>query len=191
MLWHVYVLFLIAAQQFRHGQPNSSEKTDKDAPPVSTTVHILSLLLRLRQCCCHLSLLKVVRIWHLFGHAPFQKPGIQGQKFLSLASVVLIAGSGPGQLAQWRHLSLTGGAAQCTDFGWTGQGWCSVYGVPPWYSFQLGSFWNHQEKHEGIAFLARLSRDSCLPHFWNGLFPFLNWSTCSLTDKRYNLFLKM
>uniref|UniRef100_A0A8C6XPA4 Transcription termination factor 2 n=1 Tax=Naja naja TaxID=35670 RepID=A0A8C6XPA4_NAJNA len=28
-------------------------------PPVSTTIHILSLLLRLRQCCCHLSLLKV------------------------------------------------------------------------------------------------------------------------------------
>ncbi|KAJ6662260.1 hypothetical protein lerEdw1_012423 [Lerista edwardsae] len=48
-----------AAQQFRHGQPNSSVKTDKDAPPISTTVHILSLLLRLRQCCCHLSLLKV------------------------------------------------------------------------------------------------------------------------------------
>ncbi|XP_066476167.1 transcription termination factor 2 isoform X2 [Tiliqua scincoides] len=47
------------AQQFRHGQPDSFEKTNKDAPPVSTTVHILSLLLRLRQCCCHLSLLKV------------------------------------------------------------------------------------------------------------------------------------
>ncbi|XP_062982973.1 transcription termination factor 2 [Elgaria multicarinata webbii] len=47
------------AQQFRLGQPNSLEKTGKDLPPISTTIHILSLLLRLRQCCCHLSLLKV------------------------------------------------------------------------------------------------------------------------------------
>ncbi|XP_053168273.1 transcription termination factor 2 isoform X3 [Hemicordylus capensis] len=47
------------AQQFRVGQQGSLGKADKDAPPVSTTVHILSLLLRLRQCCCHLSLLKV------------------------------------------------------------------------------------------------------------------------------------
>ncbi|XP_015283720.1 PREDICTED: transcription termination factor 2 [Gekko japonicus] len=46
------------AQQFRDGQQDSMGKTHTDTPPVSTTVHILSLLLRLRQCCCHLSLLK-------------------------------------------------------------------------------------------------------------------------------------
>ncbi|XP_054831071.1 transcription termination factor 2 [Eublepharis macularius] len=46
-----------ASQQFQVGQQNSMGKTD--TPPVSTAVHILSLLLRLRQCCCHLSLLKV------------------------------------------------------------------------------------------------------------------------------------
>ncbi|XP_044297877.1 transcription termination factor 2 isoform X1 [Varanus komodoensis] len=46
-------------QQFTPGQLNSFEKTAKDPPPTSTTIHILSLLLRLRQCCCHLSLLKV------------------------------------------------------------------------------------------------------------------------------------
>ncbi|XP_069745317.1 transcription termination factor 2 isoform X2 [Narcine bancroftii] len=34
--------------------PSSSQK----APPISSTVHILSSLLKLRQCCCHLSLLK-------------------------------------------------------------------------------------------------------------------------------------
>uniref|UniRef100_A0A8D2LRS7 Transcription termination factor 2 n=1 Tax=Varanus komodoensis TaxID=61221 RepID=A0A8D2LRS7_VARKO len=45
--------------QFTPGQLNSFEKTAKDPPPTSTTIHILSLLLRLRQCCCHLSLLKV------------------------------------------------------------------------------------------------------------------------------------
>uniref|UniRef100_A0A8C3J7S8 Transcription termination factor 2 n=1 Tax=Calidris pygmaea TaxID=425635 RepID=A0A8C3J7S8_9CHAR len=31
----------------------------RDASQVSSTVHVLSMLLRLRQCCCHLSLLKV------------------------------------------------------------------------------------------------------------------------------------
>ncbi|KAL8190829.1 UNVERIFIED_CONTAM: hypothetical protein K2H54_062335 [Gekko kuhli] len=46
------------AQQFRDCQQDSMGKTNTDTPPVSTTVHILSLLLRLRQCCCHLSLLK-------------------------------------------------------------------------------------------------------------------------------------
>uniref|UniRef100_A0A8C7E1U2 Transcription termination factor 2 n=1 Tax=Naja naja TaxID=35670 RepID=A0A8C7E1U2_NAJNA len=40
-------------------QQDSSGKMVKYSPPVSTTIHILSLLLRLRQCCCHLSLLKV------------------------------------------------------------------------------------------------------------------------------------
>ncbi|KAJ7320316.1 hypothetical protein JRQ81_019827 [Phrynocephalus forsythii] len=41
------------------GQQEALGKTGKDPPPISTTIHILSLLLRLRQCCCHLSLLKV------------------------------------------------------------------------------------------------------------------------------------
>ncbi|XP_042316156.1 LOW QUALITY PROTEIN: transcription termination factor 2 [Sceloporus undulatus] len=45
--------------QFRLNQQDSLGKTCKDNPPISTTIHILSLLLRLRQCCCHLSLLKV------------------------------------------------------------------------------------------------------------------------------------
>ncbi|XP_061484243.1 transcription termination factor 2 isoform X2 [Rhineura floridana] len=47
------------AQQFRFDQQNSLEKAHKDTPLASTTIHILSLLLRLRQCCSHLSLLKV------------------------------------------------------------------------------------------------------------------------------------
>ncbi|XP_067849047.1 transcription termination factor 2 isoform X2 [Heptranchias perlo] len=38
-----------------NGGPSSSQK----ASHTSSTVHILSLLLRLRQCCCHLSLLKM------------------------------------------------------------------------------------------------------------------------------------
>ncbi|XP_077198151.1 transcription termination factor 2 isoform X2 [Paroedura picta] len=46
------------AQQFQDGQRDSVGKTSTDTFPGSTTVHILSLLLRLRQCCCHLSLLK-------------------------------------------------------------------------------------------------------------------------------------
>ncbi|XP_026537551.1 transcription termination factor 2 isoform X1 [Notechis scutatus] len=51
--------FDIGAQQFKVCQQDSSGKMVKCSPPVSTTIHILSLLLRLRQCCCHLSLLKV------------------------------------------------------------------------------------------------------------------------------------
>ncbi|XP_034972414.2 transcription termination factor 2 isoform X1 [Zootoca vivipara] len=46
------------AQQFRCHPQGALGKPRQDAPPVSTTIHILSLLLRLRQCCCHLSLLK-------------------------------------------------------------------------------------------------------------------------------------
>ncbi|XP_048459193.1 transcription termination factor 2 [Rhincodon typus] len=37
-----------------NGDPSSAQKNS----PASSTAHILSLLLRLRQCCCHLSLLK-------------------------------------------------------------------------------------------------------------------------------------
>nr|XP_060623120.1 transcription termination factor 2 [Anolis sagrei ordinatus] len=47
------------SQQFRPDQQNPVGKTSQDNTPISTTIHILSLLLRLRQCCCHLSLLKV------------------------------------------------------------------------------------------------------------------------------------
>ncbi|XP_070694517.1 transcription termination factor 2 [Pempheris klunzingeri] len=43
------------AQEFGVSQPVSSSQQPQQA---SSTVHILSLLLRLRQCCCHLSLLK-------------------------------------------------------------------------------------------------------------------------------------
>lgn len=55
----VYFFWLVA-QQFQDGQLDSKGKANTDTPPVSTTIHILSLLLRLRQCCCHLSLLKLV-----------------------------------------------------------------------------------------------------------------------------------
>ncbi|XP_070799895.1 transcription termination factor 2 [Pituophis catenifer annectens] len=51
--------FNIGTQQFKMCQQDPSGKMVKDRSPVSTTIHILSLLLRLRQCCCHLSLLKV------------------------------------------------------------------------------------------------------------------------------------
>ncbi|XP_007425878.2 transcription termination factor 2, partial [Python bivittatus] len=51
--------FKMGAQQFKVCQEDSLGKMMKESPPVSTTIHILSLLLRLRQCCCHLSLLKV------------------------------------------------------------------------------------------------------------------------------------
>ncbi|XP_063161697.1 transcription termination factor 2 [Candoia aspera] len=51
--------FNMRAQQFKVCQQDSSGNMVKDSPPISTTIHILSLLLRLRQCCCHLSLLKV------------------------------------------------------------------------------------------------------------------------------------
>lgn len=43
------------AQEFGSGVPQRSTAADSRRP---STVHVLSQLLRLRQCCCHLSLLK-------------------------------------------------------------------------------------------------------------------------------------
>nr|XP_044994311.1 transcription termination factor 2 isoform X2 [Jaculus jaculus] len=47
--------FRRVAQEFGSSVPGRSVATDSQGP---STVHILSQLLRLRQCCCHLSLLK-------------------------------------------------------------------------------------------------------------------------------------
>uniref|UniRef100_A0A8I4A3N0 Transcription termination factor 2 n=1 Tax=Callithrix jacchus TaxID=9483 RepID=A0A8I4A3N0_CALJA len=47
--------FSRVALEFGSWEPRRSEAADS---PTSSTVHILSQLLRLRQCCCHLSLLK-------------------------------------------------------------------------------------------------------------------------------------
>ncbi|KAL0604887.1 Transcription termination factor 2 [Plecturocebus cupreus] len=47
--------FSRVALEFGSREPRHSEAADA---PTSSTVHILSQLLRLRQCCCHLSLLK-------------------------------------------------------------------------------------------------------------------------------------
>ncbi|XP_059417696.1 transcription termination factor 2 [Carassius carassius] len=44
------------AREFGMSQPDSLSSSQQ--PQASSTIHILSLLLRLRQCCCHLSLLK-------------------------------------------------------------------------------------------------------------------------------------
>ncbi|XP_045910598.1 transcription termination factor 2 [Micropterus dolomieu] len=46
------------AQEFGMSQPDPVVSSSQQPQQVSSTVHILSLLLRLRQCCCHLSLLK-------------------------------------------------------------------------------------------------------------------------------------
>ncbi|NXN93706.1 TTF2 factor, partial [Rhinopomastus cyanomelas] len=47
------------AQEFGISQKEFLEGSQNAASQVSSTVHVLSMLLRLRQCCCHLSLLKV------------------------------------------------------------------------------------------------------------------------------------
>ncbi|KAM7406898.1 hypothetical protein PAMA_002881 [Pampus argenteus] len=46
------------AQEFGMSQADPAVSSSQQPQQVSSTVHILSLLLRLRQCCCHLSLLK-------------------------------------------------------------------------------------------------------------------------------------
>ncbi|XP_075887044.1 transcription termination factor 2 isoform X1 [Nelusetta ayraudi] len=46
------------AQEFGMSQADPAASASQQPPQASSTVHILSLLLRLRQCCCHLSLLK-------------------------------------------------------------------------------------------------------------------------------------
>uniref|UniRef100_UPI003AADDD61 transcription termination factor 2 n=1 Tax=Centroberyx gerrardi TaxID=166262 RepID=UPI003AADDD61 len=46
------------AQEFGVSQSDPAVSSSQQPQQVSSTVHILSLLLRLRQCCCHLSLLR-------------------------------------------------------------------------------------------------------------------------------------
>uniref|UniRef100_A0A671UHF7 Transcription termination factor 2 n=1 Tax=Sparus aurata TaxID=8175 RepID=A0A671UHF7_SPAAU len=46
------------AQEFGMSQADPAASSSQQPQQASSTVHILSLLLRLRQCCCHLSLLK-------------------------------------------------------------------------------------------------------------------------------------
>ncbi|XP_037646360.1 transcription termination factor 2 isoform X2 [Sebastes umbrosus] len=46
------------AQEFGMSQADPAVSSSQQPRQASSTVHILSLLLRLRQCCCHLSLLK-------------------------------------------------------------------------------------------------------------------------------------
>uniref|UniRef100_A0A4W6DQB2 Transcription termination factor 2 n=1 Tax=Lates calcarifer TaxID=8187 RepID=A0A4W6DQB2_LATCA len=46
------------AQEFGMSQSNPAMSGSQQPQQATSTVHILSLLLRLRQCCCHLSLLK-------------------------------------------------------------------------------------------------------------------------------------
>uniref|UniRef100_A0AAQ5YLQ3 Transcription termination factor 2 n=1 Tax=Amphiprion ocellaris TaxID=80972 RepID=A0AAQ5YLQ3_AMPOC len=46
------------AQEFGMSQSDPPLSSSQQPPQASSTVHILSLLLRLRQCCCHLSLVK-------------------------------------------------------------------------------------------------------------------------------------
>ncbi|XP_034003481.1 transcription termination factor 2 [Trematomus bernacchii] len=46
------------AQEFGMSQSDPAASSSQQPQQASSTVHILSLLLRLRQCCCHLSLLK-------------------------------------------------------------------------------------------------------------------------------------
>ncbi|XP_029699974.1 transcription termination factor 2-like [Takifugu rubripes] len=50
--------FSSVAQEFGLSQTASAASGSQQPQQASSTVHILSLLLRLRQCCCHLSLLK-------------------------------------------------------------------------------------------------------------------------------------
>ncbi|XP_069011139.1 transcription termination factor 2 isoform X2 [Embiotoca jacksoni] len=46
------------AQEFGLSQADASVLSSQQPQQASSTIHILSLLLRLRQCCCHISLLK-------------------------------------------------------------------------------------------------------------------------------------
>lgn len=57
------------AQEFGMSQSDTAASSSQQPQQASSTVHILSLLLRLRQCCCHLSLLKKVHTHvHILTH---------------------------------------------------------------------------------------------------------------------------
>lgn len=82
-LWFVFLPEV--AQEFGPSGPGRCAAAD---PQRASTVHILSQLLRLRQCCCHLSLLKSVRA--AFSFAP---RGAAGDSVSDSARGVLSAGS--------------------------------------------------------------------------------------------------
>jgi len=63
---------LAVAQEFGVSQKEFLAGS-QSACQVSSTVHVLSMLLRLRQCCCHLSLLKVVIALYCSGVGIFFK----------------------------------------------------------------------------------------------------------------------
>ncbi|XP_061143817.1 transcription termination factor 2 isoform X1 [Syngnathus typhle] len=50
--------FSKGSQEFASSQTDSPVSSSQQPPQTASTAHILSLLLRLRQCCCHLSLLQ-------------------------------------------------------------------------------------------------------------------------------------
>ncbi|XP_052461288.1 transcription termination factor 2-like [Carassius gibelio] len=58
------------AREFGMSQQDSLSSSQQ--PQASSTIHILSLLLRLRQCCCHLSLLKKSRKWDVYNMPPWK-----------------------------------------------------------------------------------------------------------------------
>ncbi|XP_036401169.1 transcription termination factor 2 [Megalops cyprinoides] len=77
------------AREFGMSQPDPLSSSQQ--PQASSAVHILSLLLRLRQCCCHLSLLKKT-----LDQTELQGDGIALSLEEQLSAMSLSESSGPG-----------------------------------------------------------------------------------------------
>ena len=58
---HCVLWFLFPPEAAQEPGPGGPARPAAADSPQASTVHVLSQLLRLRQCCCHLSLLKSVR----------------------------------------------------------------------------------------------------------------------------------
>lgn len=137
------------AQEFGLSQAGSASSS-KQPQQASSTVHILSLLLRLRQSCCHLSLLKKVMnrtsCWET--HTPCRTHKLTVRFFTSAPP------ADPGLLwAKWRwDCPVSGGATQCSVPHFqpiTVWSRLQRYRGPEWDPVPFTALWGEQWEHKG------------------------------------------
>lgn len=107
-----WFMWVSVAREFGMSQQDSASSSQQ--PQVSSTIHILSLLLRLRQCCCHLSLLKKVT----FSHTPAVYALSAFMVCYRMSMFVCIYWSDAGSVGaagRW-DCSVSGGATVCSVF---------------------------------------------------------------------------
>lgn len=149
--YDLYVVLFAVAQEFGIPHADPAASTSQQPPQASSTVHILSLLLRLRQCCCHLSLLKKVQT-----ELSSRMSGLEGRasywvhKRLNLFSLCLRSDSWLIWASGGRDRPVPGGAAQCHVPQLQPlvlRPGPQSHRVPQWHALPLTFVWGHRFKH--------------------------------------------